>query len=257
MRIASNRHVLCPVTYNFQLGADLRTALQRETVSMTTEARSIAKDDGYPLIERAKRLMAILDMYNNRFKKIADSEIQYLSFSIFRDVEEKFSDAMKKVTGKTANYAYSERYKTKDAVKRMAEYVQWIPEEYFDSLATVILREKSGKKHPDDMTFKQALDASAGSSRRNVTGKVKNVVSHITSKATEDLCIAFGIDRYEWRTMLDSRVVGNPTGLYPRGNAEHMNHWERHGKVFKYSSPPADGNPGEAINCRCVAVPMA
>ena len=38
---------------------------------------------------------------------------------------------------------------------------------------------------------------------------------------------SIGIDKYIWRTVKDNRVVENPSGLYPKGNAKHMNHWER------------------------------
>ena len=65
-----------------------------------------------------------------------------------------------------------------------------------------------------------------------------------------------GATRYVWRTMKDVRVVGNPVGLYPVGNAEHGDHWSREGKIFSWDAPPHDGHPGEAYGCRCQAVPL-
>lgn len=58
-----------------------------------------------------------------------------------------------------------------------------------------------------------------------------------------------GITEYIWSTSRDERVVGNPAGLYPKGNAKHMNHFEREGKTFKWAEPPEDGHPGVPINC--------
>jgi SPP1 gp7 family putative phage head morphogenesis protein len=47
------------------------------------------------------------------------------------------------------------------------------------------------------------------------------------------------VDRYVWETMLDDRV--------------RPDHQDRQGRIYSWDDPPADGNPGEPINCRCVA----
>lgn len=65
-----------------------------------------------------------------------------------------------------------------------------------------------------------------------------------------------GINRYTWRNSQDQRVVGNPGGLYPEGNAVHGNHWEREGQAFRWDQPPEDGHPGQPIQCRCTAEPI-
>lgn len=62
-----------------------------------------------------------------------------------------------------------------------------------------------------------------------------------------------GVTDYIWWTMQDERVRGNPTGKYPKARPSH---WDRHGKTFRYADAPADGNPGEPINCRCIARPV-
>jgi hypothetical protein len=61
-----------------------------------------------------------------------------------------------------------------------------------------------------------------------------------------------GLTHYVWRTSEDERVVGNPQGLYPKGNPGHENHYRRNGKVFAFDNPPDDGHPGVPYNCRCV-----
>lgn len=65
-----------------------------------------------------------------------------------------------------------------------------------------------------------------------------------------------GINRYTWRNSQDQRVVGNPAGLYPQGNAVHGDHWQREGQVFRWDQPPEDGHPGQPIHCRCTAEPI-
>lgn len=51
-----------------------------------------------------------------------------------------------------------------------------------------------------------------------------------------------GVDKYVWRTSLDARVRDE--------------HAEREGKTFAWVDPPADGHPGEPIQCRCYAEPV-
>lgn len=73
-----------------------------------------------------------------------------------------------------------------------------------------------------------------------------------------------------WKNRKDKRVVGNPAGLYPRGNDKHNNHWNRENKLYLFKNSSAiqkglikknnevewaedipDGLPSQAINCRC------
>jgi uncharacterized protein with gpF-like domain len=81
-----------------------------------------------------------------------------------------------------------------------------------------------------------------------------------TSKLAGDLTgirqTEAGIDEYKWRNSQDARVVGNPGGLYPKGNAVHNNHWNREGKTYSWKKPPEDGNPGHAPGCRCRGEPI-
>lgn len=52
-----------------------------------------------------------------------------------------------------------------------------------------------------------------------------------------------GVSEYEWSTSLDERV-----------RDEHMS---KEGQTFTWGSPPPDtGDPGDDVNCRCVAIPV-
>lgn len=53
---------------------------------------------------------------------------------------------------------------------------------------------------------------------------------------------AAGVTEYRWATSMDSRV--------------RQAHADRHGDTFKWSSPPSDGHPGQAIQCRCTPDPV-
>ena len=92
----------------------------------------------------------------------------------------------------------------------------------------------------------------------------KRQAKRIARDQTSKLCSSLnairqqdaGINRYTWRNSQDQRVVGNPGGLYPEGNAVHGNHWEREGQEFRWDQPPEDGHPGQPIECRCSAEPI-
>lgn len=81
-----------------------------------------------------------------------------------------------------------------------------------------------------------------------------------------------GVDFYEWQTVGDERVRGNPNGLYPTARPSHF---AIDGKICKwddasvFAEPNAEGplvwkprtpampkaHPGEEIQCRCAAIP--
>lgn len=52
-----------------------------------------------------------------------------------------------------------------------------------------------------------------------------------------------GVDRYTWRHSRSRR----------NARATHVH---RDGRVFRWDRPPADGHPGQAIQCRCTAEPV-
>ncbi len=53
--------------------------------------------------------------------------------------------------------------------------------------------------------------------------------------------VNLGVARYVWRTVRDNRV--------------REEHEALDGDSFEWGSPPSDGHPGEAVNCRCYADP--
>lgn len=68
--------------------------------------------------------------------------------------------------------------------------------------------------------------------------QVEKLNSEITRLRQTDA----GVEKYVWRTAGDNRVRDE--------------HAAREGEIFQWKSPPPDGHPGEAINCRCFAEPV-
>ena len=70
---------------------------------------------------------------------------------------------------------------------------------------------------------------------RDQVGKLYGQVNRVRQRA-------LGIDSFEWETANDERV--------------REEHQLLNGKVFRWDAPPAEGIPGEPIQCRCTAQPQ-
>lgn len=70
---------------------------------------------------------------------------------------------------------------------------------------------------------------------RDQLGKAQSRVA----KARQESLV---VTRYRWKTSGDERV--------------RQSHQDLDGKIFSWDSPPSEGHLGEAINCRCVALPV-
>lgn len=97
--------------------------------------------------------------------------------------------------------------------------------------------------------IEERFDVTENRAKLIARDQVSTLFSQVNQKRQRDL----GITRYEWDTAQDERVRGDPGGLYPDAVPSH---YDRQGEVFSYDDPPEGGHPGEAINCRCVAVPI-
>lgn len=133
--------------------------------------------------------------------------------------------------------------------------IKSIGQEHFAKVSQAVLDNYRGVPLPDNMSLTQRLQK-IGTISKN---RAKFIARDQTAKLTGDLNQARqadnGIDEYYWKNSQDRRVVGNPSGLYPKGNRAHGNHWDREDKVYSWANPPADGHPGHAPGCRCYAKP--
>jgi SPP1 gp7 family putative phage head morphogenesis protein len=141
------------------------------------------------------------------------------------------------------------------ALAENVSLIKSIPAEQFGKIERAVIDNFSGR------------NLKGGTLRQEIQriGKVtKSRAKLIARDQSEKMNAAFnevrqnenGIKEYIWRTAQDERVVGTPGGEYPDGNSMHGNHYVRDGKPFRWDSPPADGHPGQPINCRCVAEPI-
>lgn len=133
--------------------------------------------------------------------------------------------------------------------------IKSIGTEHFAKVSQAVLDNYRGIPQVDGVSLLERLQKIGGISKT----KAKFIARDQTAKLTGDLNQARqednGIEEYTWHNAQDRRVVGNPSGLYPKGNRVHGNHWVREGQTFSWTKPPEDGHPGHAPNCRCYAKP--
>lgn len=102
----------------------------------------------------------------------------------------------------------------------------------FDAIAN-----RRNKKYVTD-ALAAAMGVTKKRARRIANDQLHRLSITLTSLRNQQL----GIETYIWQTREDDRV--------------RKVHAMRNHHVFRWDTPPFDGAPGNAINCRCIAVPQ-
>jgi len=118
--------------------------------------------------------------------------------------------------------------------------IKSLPEQYFDTIAERLTAGiDAGLRYEDLAGQLQSLgdvtDHRAKLIARDQTSKMNGAMTMLRQTS-------LGISRYVWQTAEDERV--------------RTEHAALDGQEFEWDTPPATGNPGEPVNCRCVAVPV-
>lgn len=120
-------------------------------------------------------------------------------------------------------------------------YVQAAEADFLDEVqAAVVDGLVSGRATAD---IAQTIEKRGNVARSRARLIARDQLSTLNQQLTQERQTALGVEEYQWVTALDERV--------------RPDHQERHGKTFRWDSPPSDGHPGRPINCRCVARPVA
>lgn len=117
--------------------------------------------------------------------------------------------------------------------------IKTVPERYFTSIAELVSREGAAGLRAEKLKtlIAERYDVSLSNAKRIANDQVGKLYGQI-NRARQ---IAAGVTHFVWKTSGDSRV---------RDEHDDLN-----GERFAWDSPPAEGIPGEAINCRCGAEP--
>ncbi len=137
-----------------------------------------------------------------------------------------------------------------------ASLIKTIPGEYLGQVARAVADNFQGVDLPEGRSLLEQIQHLGQVDRKRARLIARDQTSKLTGVLNRTRQNSIGISEYIWRTVKDNRVVGKPGGRYPKPSKAHGNHYERDGKVFRWDSPPPDGHPGWAIQCRCYAEPV-
>lgn len=134
------------------------------------------------------------------------------------------------------------------------QLIKSVPDNFFDDIQRATLNYYQGVPFPEDRTLVEEIQQMTGHTFERARLIARDQTSKIHIAVTRARNEEVGIEEYIWRTVGDERVAGSPSA--PETNRVHGNHYKRNGKKFRWDSPPHDGHPGFAINCRCIAEPV-
>lgn len=142
------------------------------------------------------------------------------------------------------------------ATTRNVALIKSIGAEHWAKVGQAVLDNYAGRVLPDGQSLLGRLQELGGITKRRAAFIARDQTAKLTAAVNEQRQTSIGIDDYYWRNAQDQRVVGNPAGKYPHGNAVHGDHWDREGVRYSWANPPEDGNPGHPPGCRCYAEPI-
>lgn len=154
-----------------------------------------------------------------------------------------------------------------------ANLIKTVPREYLGHVARAVADNFAGKPLPEGRSLMAQIQHIGGVSERRAKIIARDQTSKLTGLLTKTRQTSIGVETYVWRSSKDQRVVGDPSGNYPKGNSKHGDHYHLDGKLCRWDDPTVysgDGgkswkpreqgwtrtHPGQDILCRCHARPI-
>ena len=124
--------------------------------------------------------------------------------------------------------------------KANAKLIRSIAEEHLDRVAELV--DEGFRAGSRASVVAERLVEATGVAQRRAQFIARDQIASLQGQVVQARQDALGIKRYRWRTVGDARV--------------RTAHALREGKIFRWDQAPADGHPGQPINCRCYAEPV-
>jgi SPP1 gp7 family putative phage head morphogenesis protein len=126
------------------------------------------------------------------------------------------------------------------AAKANVELITSIPEQFLDKIEQAVLEAMSeGLRHEEII---QEIERIGGVTESRAKLIARDQIGKLNSDFSRVRQTDLGIEEYTWSTAGDERVRDE--------------HADLDGQTFRWDDAPTDGHPGEAIQCRCVAIPI-
>ena len=120
--------------------------------------------------------------------------------------------------------------------------IRTIPARYHDGLGKRLERHLFGGQAFDQQAMRQMLTAEYGSTGYNVRRIARDQTNKTIGELNRIRQKGVGVEEYEWRSSGDHRV--------------RESHVELDGTIQNWEVPTFEGFPGDAVQCRCVAIPV-
>lgn len=120
-----------------------------------------------------------------------------------------------------------------------AQLVSSVPRQFFDQVSQRVVQGLRSGERAEDLRADIADRYGVSQSRARLIARdqIGKLYGELNMARQTDL----GIERFTWRTSEDERV--------------RPEHQILDGQKFAWDKPPAEGIPGEPVNCRCTAEP--
>ena len=217
--------------------AEILPAVERERAALTQD------DIGERLGERFSGMRRLVE----RLFGTAEDMTSRIFTAAAQQHTERFTQAIRSAIGidmgviLSASPGLEERISL--AVVRNVELIRNLGEDTERRVAEAITRNLSQGGTAENL--RKELTEQFGIEQRRAELIARNEMANVNSQLNEYRQKEAGIEEYVWRTGRDERV--RPL------------HAELEGQKFRWDKPgPAEGgaHPGEAINCRCSAIPV-
>jgi SPP1 gp7 family putative phage head morphogenesis protein len=225
---------------------DLRSALEqhlvpelgrlvREEDQAHGRRQDAAGEDLHSLLERVSK--QILDKWP--VSKLEDLAARYASeTSQFQKAQ--LLDQIKSAVGVNVLGAEPNlRPLVQSFTRENVALIRSIPTDAISDLSKRLIRQINDGARAEDLA--DVVQERLGVSESRAALIARDQIGKFNGSLNQARQTELGVTRYIWRTMRDNRVRDE--------------HALREGETFEWDKPPEDGNPGEAVNCRCYAEP--
>lgn len=199
-------------------------------------------------------ILTVREKTANIFGEDVESLTQNWIQSVSDFDKKKLEEALRKSMGLEFG-AILDTDETREAAQLMAheasQLIKDLPQDYLTAIETAVLQNYQQIPLPENRSLAEEIQALTKQVFERCQLIAEDQTSKVHTAITQQRQVGLGIDSYIWRTSRDQRVVGDPSGLYPKPTKLHGNHYVREGQVFYWSDPPDDGHAGWPIRCRC------
>lgn len=153
------------------------------------------------------------------------------------------------------------------------ELIKTMPTKVMGQVAQAVMDNMRGVPLPEGRSLLDQIGFLGTRSRKWAHVIARDQTAKLTATLNQTRQKVLGVEEYDWQTMEDQRVVGNPTGQYPDWSDKHMDHFIMQGVRCRYddstvysvdkgktwkprTSKMPKNHPSDDIMCRCYASPV-